>query len=1328
MKNKWVKAFTASLALLLFALSVLLICASAATYDGDLFRADFEEFALDTPLFGLEDGGVFGRCNQNLPALASFAKDPSGAENTVIRLPMAAAGTTSDNSMEQDISKEIKSGGGNVDRNLAMANPKLSYQTHGTVVLEASYYVPSDADGLVQSQLYSIAHREGSAYWFHLYYINLSDATLTTNSGKLFLGTDVWSTVSIVLNLEKGVADFYLNHMYEHSCDLGFQEITVSPNSWIVAKINKQSSGDPASLKGDLYIDKTQIRLFQEGELKIYNQANENGAPALYSTFTTAMGREVIASAGRKILTAPGEIEPRVHYLDESMHEGLIKSVREAEFRYSDMGGIRFLTQINTQKLAAISEAVGGVIKRVTVGTLIAPSDYVQKAGGLSFELLQDAGLSYLDVKAKIGSWYEEESAVPEAGYDRTFAGSVFSIKEDNRGREFSGVGYVSLILTDGSRVYMYADGAPVSASVQGLAIRVSSDPDGYGSLPSVYRELLDHYCAGKQAFDLDSPIIRRAYCSTYAFFFQTAEGVSCRLTYDGNDGWRLQAVKPKNAAHPYDDFDDLGAGQSLSMYLGEPHDDVTVPLTVRVRDGKILIEARGSDSYVTLEYRAVFHIRFHSKDGTVCANLSGITAEQDSVTLTGYLTEKEGVFGGGQKFDSINQRGKRISLYSYDAYNTHGGKGTYVAIPLFLTTRGAGIYVNRYESMVADLGMEQSSLWRITIDNDLMDCYFYATGKMTDVLDRYTDLTGASALPEEWAQGIMICRYSPDLQSLEGHGVEYSSLEEVPLYRELYIDKNLTKPATEVTVWKNNTYLYHANGAKYRYHDGIFYRIYAKGHPAGYGVKDVVERLIEAGMRPTAVIMEGANIGNVTNGSAAANANFEKLKGMIDWLHERDIKAMFYIGVAGCNYEMPGWREEYMAHVYMTTYGENGQPVDTVRTIRIPRINYFDNPDALGSNTQQYLDITNPEAVDWYINTAWRHLIELGVDGVKIDFCETMPKQGFDATGRTHITYDLYDPTLIDPDEIHHAYPTYFISMFYREMNEMKRELGIDGGFTVLSRGGGIGSQRNPYMWAGDQYRNFSNMKKQLAAILSSGMSGIPYMTTDMAGYVYGTNGGYWGGNDSGSVLVTEGSREYLQNNPEAVARYEGEIYVRSIQYTAFTTNIQTHGEVRQPYQMTKQAQKIIASYVTLHEQLLPYFQKLSKEAAETGIPVARHLALQYQDDKNVYGIEDAFLLGDGVLVAPILEWSGTYYLKEAEITKTSRREVYLPKGTWVDLNSGAVYSLEEGRWITVEVSIEQIPAFLNSNSEDAAMLAEIFNGAAWQSVNGGASILVAK
>jgi hypothetical protein len=83
----------------------------------------------------------------------------------------------------------------------------------------------------------------------------------------------------------------------------------------------------------------------------------------------------------------------------------------------------------------------------------------------------------------------------------------------------------------------------------------------------------------------------------------------------------------------------------------------------------------------------------------------------------------------------------------------------------------------------------------------------------------------------------------------------------------------------------------------------------------------------------------------------------------------------------------------------------------------------------------------------------------------------------------------------------VHHAYPAFFVSRFLKEMNRLA--VGR-GGFMVLTRGGGIGSGRNPYLWAGDQMRTWNKLDDQLLAVLNSGMSGMPFMSYDMGGYQY--------------------------------------------------------------------------------------------------------------------------------------------------------------------------------------------------------------------------------
>ena len=232
-----------------------------------------------------------------------------------------------------------------------------------------------------------------------------------------------------------------------------------------------------------------------------------------------------------------------------------------------------------------------------------------------------------------------------------------------------------------------------------------------------------------------------------------------------------------------------------------------------------------------------------------------------------------------------------------------------------------------------------------------------------------------------------------------------------------------------------------------------------------------------------------------------------------------------------------------------------------------------------------------------------------------------------------------------------------------------------------VFSRGGGIGSQRSPYMWAGDQGRQYEKMDDQILAVVNSGLSGVPFMSYDMAGYQY------WG--DSYHTIGKEN---------------ESALFARATEFTALMTNMQTHGDVRHAYEMTEEVQQIYRNFMGLHTELIPYMQKYSKIACETGMPPVRHPVLKYLKDTNVYDLIDEFMLGDALLVAPVI-------VKDAV-----ERDVYLPAGSWTDLLTGEV--IEGGKTVTVKANLGQIPLFLDNNSPDVEELMPVFNGLFWNEI----------
>lgn len=917
----------------------------------------------------------------------------------------------------------------------------------------------------------------------------------------------------------------------------------------------------------------------------------------------------------------PALAEETENTLDLTPYQAMISHVGTPELRMTSPGGIRFISKMDATKYRELVKMTRGgtKLKSVAFGTLIAPLSYVEQAGAFTIAALDTLphGVNYVKIEGKTNKWYNGDD--DSDGYYE-FAGTLYDILPSHYMDKFVGVGYIELTLPSGEVQYIYGTYSRGGVSINELSTKALENTNG---LTVGQIKYLNNYKVTPVTYTTSS--MTDVYQIGNRLYF-TVGDTSAYLTYTGNYGWRIKAHHNNKLG-----AEGIGAAQAMAYYLGEDSSDTELPITISQPDSGILRVTSSDGTYVDFGAR-VFSMSFYSPTSKLVARVKEIVADGSNVIVKGALADGEGVYGGGERLDEVNKRGTEMDLYTCDGWNN--SKTTYVAIPLFSTTRGAGIYVNRYERIIADFGKASNDTWSIKVENEIMDCYIFASGDMQDAIKGYTALSGAASLPEEWSYGVMLCRYAYDLTTFENDRVDdYGN----PI---LNADKA----------------------------------------PSGRSVKTLVNNMIEAGMKPTAVIMEGWNYQTVTTNATAR----EELRKTCEWLDSLNVKAMVYMRVASTiNTAMSGYQESYLLHAYVTTNGE------TKYTTSIPDVAYDgNNPDAgkIGSS-HRYIDITNPAAMEWYLDAVWGDLVQLGVDGVKIDFCETFPDENKaygTGTAQTTVQYDWYDSSKIVSGTEHHAYPTYFITAFFNRMNEIKKNLGMDDGFFVLTRGGGIGSQRNPYMWAGDQTRNFDKLDDQIMAVINSGLSGIPFMSYDMAGYRYGGGGTTYANSDS--------------------YQYESDIYARAIAFTVFMPNIQTHGTVRNAYELTEEAQQIARNFLALREELTPYLNKLVQEACTTGLPVARHPVLHYQDDQNVYDLKTQFMMGDGLMIAPILTRTGTTV------------DVYLPEGSWTNLLTGE--TIVGGKTITATANIGQIPVFLNNNSADAEMLRTIFASEAWQAI----------
>jgi alpha-D-xyloside xylohydrolase len=222
------------------------------------------------------------------------------------------------------------------------------------------------------------------------------------------------------------------------------------------------------------------------------------------------------------------------------------------------------------------------------------------------------------------------------------------------------------------------------------------------------------------------------------------------------------------------------------------------------------------------------------------------------------------------------------------------------------------------------------------------------------------------------------------------------------------------------------------------------------------------------------------------------------------------------------------------------------------------------------------------------------------------------------------------------------------------------------------LCRSAWAGSQRfGVAVWSGDIQSTFEALRTQVRAGLNMGLSGIPWWTTDI--------GGFHGGDPS--------------------TPYFRELIVRWFQYGTFCPLFRLHGH-RKPntsdfsgaanevWSFGEEAYGIIKELLMLRERLRPYIMEQMKRAHETGTPPMRPLFFDFYSDPRSYTIEDEFMFGPGLLVAPVL-YEGA-----------RSRQVYLPDGsTWTNAWSGI--SLNGGQWITAEAPLDRIPLYLRDGAQ---------------------------
>lgn len=290
--------------------------------------------------------------------------------------------------------------------------------------------------------------------------------------------------------------------------------------------------------------------------------------------------------------------------------------------------------------------------------------------------------------------------------------------------------------------------------------------------------------------------------------------------------------------------------------------------------------------------------------------------------------------------------------------------------------------------------------------------------------------------------------------------------------------------------------------------------------------------------------------------------------------------------------------------------------------------------------------DLTNLAAYNWW-KEYLKSFMARGIRVIKPDYTDRIPENALFANGYTGL-------------DMHNMYIYLYIKACYEATQE------TFGTSFVWKRPGFTGTGKYTGTWSGDVEASFEGLKMTLRGGLSVGFVGETLWSSDIAGF-------------KGEMPSSE-------------------LYIRWSQVGLLCSLARYHGTTpREPWYFGDNAVDIVRKYSALRYQWAPYLMELTVEASRNGLPVMRHLAIEYPNDPIARKIDDQFLIGDSILVVPILEAG----LRE--------RMVYLPEGRWFDFHQKVWY--EGSSLIRVPVVLEDIPIFIKEGAVLPSFTTELSN-----------------
>ncbi len=279
-------------------------------------------------------------------------------------------------------------------------------------------------------------------------------------------------------------------------------------------------------------------------------------------------------------------------------------------------------------------------------------------------------------------------------------------------------------------------------------------------------------------------------------------------------------------------------------------------------------------------------------------------------------------------------------------------------------------------------------------------------------------------------------------------------------------------------------------------------------------------------------------------------------------------------------------------------------------------------------------IDFTHPDAYQWY-GKSHHKLFKDGVDAMKTDFGEQVPEDAVASNGDTGLRLHNLNALL-----------------YNRCVYEASRQY-FGNQAMVWGRSGWAGSHRYPIQWGGDPQADWEGLAASIRGALSWGMSGGAFYSHDI--------GGFYGGQP------------------------DKELFIRWTQAAVLSSHCRFHGiGEREPWHIDEETESIIRQWLQWRYQLIPYLE-LCATATRTGLPMMRSMVLAFPEDAAAWPFDDQYMLGDSLLVGPILRADG-------------KKRVYFPQGRWFNYWTGE--RIRGGYALNLEVPLNESPVFVKSGS----------------------------